>query len=561
MSEPLEMNVDFEMKDTEMNMETDMNCNIKVPLPIASATQLGGIKVGENLSIAPDGTLSAEVSEDDIEQLQDNVSGLKEDYAQILDSAYVTDTASGEIASFPDGANGVPVKSLTVDVEPVQDLHGYDHPWPAGGGKNLCALNDFTTTKRGVTFTYVNGKLIINGTPQSTGWFGIGERLTLPAGTYTVSYKVSGDNPVVKIGFDNIGGYIQFDTAGTLQRTFTLSEEKTGAFDLFCNQTTAYANTEVLIQIEVGSSATSWTPYSNVCPITGRDSMTMTRTGKNLYGGTNSSYKNIIYGGKDNDRVAVTEDWSLKPGTYTLSFGFVDMTSHPSMFISYKIGEAWVITNKGETDSFTFTLPEGYTRLNLWAYSGTYSKLENIQIELGSTATAYEPCTAQTVEIPLGQTVYGGTLDVTHGVLTVDRAFIESYNGETLPSTWISDRDVYSAGTTPTTGAQVCYKLATSQTVQLTANDITTVLGQNNIWSDAGDVEVEYRADTKLYIEKLTAPTEDDMIADHAISANSFFMVGNTLYRATTAIASGATITVGTNATKLSLSDALNALA
>ena len=98
-------------------------------------------------------------------------------------------------------------------------------------------------------------------------------------------------------------------------------------------------------------------------------------------------------------------------------------------------------------------------------------------------------------------------------------------------------------------------------TVQLTANEVATLLGQNNIWSDAGDVNVEYRADTKLYIEKLTAPTEDDMIADHAISANSFFMVGNTLYRATTAIASGATITVGTNAVKLSLSDALNALA
>ena len=110
-------------------------------------------------------------------------------------------------------------------------------------------------------------------------------------------------------------------------------------------------------------------------------------------------------------------------------------------------------------------------------------------------------------------------------------------------------------------GVQLCYELAQPVTVQLTAqDDITTVLGQNNIWADTGDVEVEYRADTKLYIEKLTAPTEDDMIADHAISANTFFMIGNTLYRATTAIASGATITVGTNATRLSLSEALNTL-
>ena len=108
---------------------------------------------------------------------------------------------------------------------------------------------------------------------------------------------------------------------------------------------------------------------------------------------------------------------------------------------------------------------------------------------------------------------------------------------------------------------ELVYPLANPFTVQLTAQEVTTLLGQNNIFADTGNSTVEYRADTKLYIEKLTAPTEDDMIADHAISANSFFMVGNTLYRATTAIASGATITVGTNATKLSLSDALNALA
>ena len=222
----------------------------------------------------------------------------------------------------------------------------------------------------------------------------------------------------------------------------------------------------------------------------------------------------------------------------------------------------------------------------------------------------YEYTGSSTYTIDLGGTRYGGTLDVTTGVLTVDRAIYtitgseswtawgtHAYFANVLPSMSV-DKDntincissiaagntvaaIYTGGsgigTRSTrlyistdvhanigslTGQQVCYELATPFEVQLTAeDDITTLLGQNNIWSDTGDIEVEYRADTKLYIEKLTAPTEDDMIADHAISANSFFMVGNTLYRATTAIASGATITVGTNATKMSLSDALNALA
>ena len=162
-----------------------------------------------------------------------------------------------------------------------------------------------------------------------------------------------------------------------------------------------------------------------------------------------------------------------------------------------------------------------------------------------------------TITIDLGQTVYGGHLDVLSGVLTVDRANIASYNGETLPSTWISDRDAYASGTTPTTGAQVVYQLATPLEIQLTPNQVNSLLGVNNIWADTGDTEAEYRADTTLYISRLTEP-DTDMIADANIVSGQYFMVGNNLYKATANIASGASVIVGTNATRLSLAQALN---
>lgn len=95
-----------------------------------------------------------------------------------------------------------------------------------------------------------------------------------------------------------------------------------------------------------------------------------------------------------------------------------------------------------------------------------------------------------TYTISLGGTYYGGTLDVLSGVLTVEWENIDSYAGETLPGKWISDRDVYASGTTPTTGAQVAYELATPITVQLTAQDVETLTGINNVWSDSGDVTV-----------------------------------------------------------------------
>ena len=54
------------------------------------------------------------------------------------------------------------------------------------------------------------------------------------------------------------------------------------------------------------------------------------------------------------------------------------------------------------------------------------------------------------------------------------------------------------------------------------------------------------------------ADRDADMIADSNIVAGKYFMSGNTLYRATANIASGTRITVGVNAEKISISDALN---
>jgi hypothetical protein len=84
-------------------------------------------------------------------------------------------------------------------------------------------------------------------------------------------------------------------------------------------------------------------------------------------------------------------------------------------------------------------------------------------------------------------TVYGGSLDVVNGELKVV-PYYASYNGETLEGEWISDRDVYAVGTTPTIGAQVVNIGATPQTYQLTPTIIKSLQGENNFFADSGDV-------------------------------------------------------------------------
>jgi hypothetical protein len=65
--------------------------------------------------------------------------------------------------------------------------------------------------------------------------------------------------------------------------------------------------------------------------------------------------------------------------------------------------------------------------------------------------------------------------------------------------------DTAAALKTAVTGQQLVYELAEPTTVQLSATQVNSLLGVNNLWADSGDTEVVYRADTKLYIAKKIA--------------------------------------------------------
>ena len=117
--------------------------------------------------------------------------------------------------------------------------------------------------------------------------------------------------------------------------------------------------------------------------------------------------------------------------------------------------------------------------------------------------TPYTPYIRQTYNIALPETVYGGTLDVESGVVNTTWGHIASYAGEALPGEWISDRDVYSSGAVPTTGAQVVYKLTEPITIQLTPQQIAALSGVNTLYTDAGTLTVTGREDPQHTITEL----------------------------------------------------------
>ena len=121
----------------------------------------------------------------------------------------------------------------------------------------------------------------------------------------------------------------------------------------------------------------------------------------------------------------------------------------------------------------------------------------------------------------------------------------------------------------------IVYPLPTPTTISLSdLDEIRTVEGQNNVWADCGDVlELTYACDTKGYVEKrlsasqslmeliVTANRESEMKASKAYSTGNLLIVNGTLYRATTSIANGATLTPGTNVTATTVAAELAALA
>lgn len=90
-------------------------------------------------------------------------------------------------------------------------------------------------------------------------------------------------------------------------------------------------------------------------------------------------------------------------------------------------------------------------------------------------------------------TIYGGTVDAVTGIGEKTWGYIASYNGESLPGEWVSDRDVYSAGTTPTTGAQVAYKLATSEPFKVSQVSIPSLRGENYFFTNGENMDIIYK--------------------------------------------------------------------
>lgn len=325
----------------------------------------------------------------------------------------------------------------------------------------------------------------------------------------------------------------------------------------------------------------------NVRPITGLNAVNVKRTGKNLLNAsqwTNKTTSGITFtnngdgsvsvagtnatGSPVNHQVAIS--LPLKAGTYTVSgcgttaTGCYSVVTHRSNgAVVFAYGDKQLVIDTDQTVVCYIQVAAGATvDVTLWP-----------MIEVGSVATAFEAYQGVTLNAALPETVYGGYLDWTTGLLTVTHGLFvldgtEAWGGgdsgslyyllQGLPRAGVSavppmcshypGADVYHTSqegvqATPTkvwlrdrrfvadaaglqawfaeqaaagTPVQIVYQLAEPYTIQLDPQTLDMLKGNNAVWSDCGDTAVSYVADTKLYIDNKFTALQNAILAQGA---------------------------------------------
>ena len=232
----------------------------------------------------------------------------------------------------------------------------------------------------------------------------------------------------------------------------------------------------------------------NIRSISGWDEVTVTRCGKNLLNLETQTFTS-------NKEVLLDDE--IPPGSYTLSANVQTNSGSDSCLVNFLDSQNALVASAympiSDTSQHRITLSRKVKTLFMFAARNNadaiahQATLSNIQLELGSTPTDYEPYQGDTYDIALPETVYGGTVDCVTGAGSKTWGYIASYNGEALPGEWISDRDVYAPGTTPTTGAQVAYKLATSEPFKVSQVSIPSLRGENYFFTNGENMDIIYK--------------------------------------------------------------------
>lgn len=291
-------------------------------------------------------------------------------------------------------------------------------------GKNLLntnALNrtlPYTTTSNGISFKLdSDGSITLNGTNNGSGnstftIYNSATPLVLSGGSYTGDLNPSDGvyRAVSIVVYD--GAHFRGFTQASTQ---TLDASNAQAYlQVLSGNTTNFSNYKIYPMLEAGSNMTDYEPYvggtaspnpdypQEIQTVTG--GQTVKVVGKNLWNGAEP----LAVTGYDTYELASP----LPAGTYTLSASSITTTGTGTYSLVMFLDSA---NQTVASDSVfysikkrSFTLTGEATQVRIYSQGGyqqsqgVTTTFTNLQLESGSTATAYEPYQGQEFEVDLG---------------------------------------------------------------------------------------------------------------------------------------------------------------
>lgn len=357
----------------------------------------------------------------------------------------VGSSETGGIANFKAYIKS-PVKSVTVPFYPKQDLHGYDYPWPAGGGKNKFNVestfanpSDTTsanTTKRifqantfcaGLAYSnyFVTTQILSYSTDggvikvQNKNVYGVAFATELTAGEYFLSATVTNGGRIDVVFYGADGSWLSADRQKE-NSSFTVPSDAAKTVFIFYSPTPDTEATFSSVQIEEGSTATAYAPYENICPIEGKAKCSISATNKNILGGSalGAALKTLpdsSYGSDDNGRYVKQGGYANKVNEYVFE-GIKENTQYTFLFkMMSESADLWryMVVYTDGTEDYAFEP----TTLGVYRYVSKANKtLYSIYNRKITTNSCY---------------VYYDESGIFEGVIDVDEYV--PYSGTTVP--------------------------------------------------------------------------------------------------------------------------------
>lgn len=352
----------------------------------------------------------------------------------------IYETSSGSVASFADGADGLPCKSIVAQVTPIQAGSGDPSPenvraiigWAALAltrcGKNM--LNPAGIAQGSISQT---GRDTVSSSRCRSGFVAVH-----PGETYAAS--VDAGKIITAVHYyrymqAGTGAWISRDANNSNSAIFTAPANCTAVrlVFAFADDTTDIAPSDITnAMLERGGSASAYEVFSgSVYNVS--------------FGEAGTAYGGVL---------------NVLTGVLTVTNGMVDLGSLDWSYIS-------------SNAYFRANMPSDCITSTSYGRNGYCERYKVIQ---GTNDYFYNSSYAL---------IYCST-----NLSSSKRVYIKD-DGYTDPDDF----------KTAVTGTKLVYLLAEPVTYQLTPTEVDTLLGTNAIWANTGNVAVTYPADTKMYID------------------------------------------------------------